>query len=345
MEAGPKSVLCLPVDRWPAEDQRRWHLACKPVSLFEDEGGALAGIRPISVKKYAKGYGRWLSFLQQSDAAALDLLPQDRISTPRVKAYIEALRALGNGTSTLINRLSELAVAGRAMAPTFSDRYIRRAISIIRSQSCPVRSKTHLRTTDALVDLGLDLMQTAKDTASLDDALAFRDGLVIAFLALHPLRRRNLTDFKIGRNLIDQPTGFLILFGEEETKFGVPYEARLADVLVEPMRTYLALWRPILAARSGRWKANLNGAVWVSSDGSPMSQDGLSGRIELRTRNAFGKAMNPHLFRDAFLAANLSDAVFAPKAIQHDPYLIFRREMPTRRAPDIFGHPFARRQL
>ena len=299
MEAGPKSVLCLPVDRWPAEDQRRWHLACKPVSLFEDEGGALAGIRPISVKKYAKGYGRWLSFLQQSDAAALDLLPQDRISTPRVKAYIEALRALGNGTSTLINRLSELAVAGRAMAPTFSDRYIRRAISIIRSQSCPVRSKTHLRTTDALVDLGLDLMQTAKDTASLDDALAFRDGLVIAFLALHPLRRRNLTDFKIGRNLIDQPTGFLILFGEEETKFGVPYEARLADVLVEPMRTYLALWRPILAARSGRWKADLDGAVWVSMDGSPMSQDGLSGRIELRTRNGFGKAMTPHLFRDA----------------------------------------------
>ena len=30
-----------------------------------------------------------------------------------------------------------------------------------------------------------------------------------------------------------------------------------------------------------------------------MSQEGLSGRIELRTREAFGKAMNPHLFRDA----------------------------------------------
>jgi len=299
MEAGPKSVLCLPVDRWPAEDQRRWHLACKPVSLFDDEGGALAGMRPISVKKYAKGYGRWLTFLQQHDAAALDLRPEDRISTARVKAYIETLRASGNGSSTLVNRLSELAVAGRVMNQTFSDRYIRRAIRVIRSQSCPVRSKAHLRTSDDLVDLGFDLIRSATDPQNLDHVLAFRDGLVIAFLALHPVRRRNLTDFKIGRNLIDQPTGFLIMFGEGETKSGVPYEARLADVLVEPMRTYLALWRPILAARSGRWKADLNSAVWVSSDGSPMSQDGLSGRIELRTRNAFGKAMNPHLFRDA----------------------------------------------
>ena len=298
-EARPKDVLCLPIDRWPAEDQRRWHLACKPASLFDDEGGALTAMRPISVKKYAKGYGRWLSFLQQHDVAALDLLPEDRISTPRIKAYVEALRALGNGTSTLVNRLQELAIVGQVMDPTISDRYIRRAISVIRSQSCPVRSKAHLRTSDALVDLGLDLMQSAKNPSSLDDALAFRDGLIIAFLTLHPIRRRNLADFKIERNLIDQPTGFLIQFDEEETKFGVPYEVRLADVLVEPMRTYLSVWRPILAARSGRWKADLNGAVWVSLDGSPMSQEGLSGRIELRTRTAFGKHMNPHLFRDA----------------------------------------------
>ncbi len=43
--------------------------------------------------------------------------------------------------------------------------------------------------------------------------------------------------------------------------------------------------------------------------------------------------------RDALRAANLGDAVFVLTAIQHDPYLIFRREISTRRAPDIFGHP------
>ena len=53
------AALCLPVDRWPAEDQRRWRLACKPASLFDDEGGELTGMRPASIRKYAKGYVRW----------------------------------------------------------------------------------------------------------------------------------------------------------------------------------------------------------------------------------------------------------------------------------------------
>ena len=292
-------VLCLPVEQWPAEDQRRWGLACKPASLFDDEGGELTGMRPATIRKYAKGYGRWLTFLARHDPAALDLGPAERITTPPVKAYHAHLRETGNGTSTQINRLEELAVVGRVMDPEFSDRYIRSAVSVVRSQSVPVRSKAHLRTSDELLGLGLSLMETASDPQNLDHVLAFRDGLIIAFLALHPVRRRNLADFKLERNLIRQPTGFLIAFGGDETKSGAPHEARLADVLVEPMRTYLSVWRPVLAARTGRWTADLDGAVWVSQDGSPMSQEGLSGRIELRTRDAFGQAMNPHLFRDA----------------------------------------------
>ena len=293
------ALLCLPIDRWPAEDQRRWGLACKPASLFEDEGGELADRRSATIRKYAKGYGRWLTFLAQHDPVALDLAPAARITTPRVKAYHAHLRETGNGTSTQINRLEELAVVGRFMDPEFSDRYIRRAVSVIRSQSVPVRSKAHLRTSDDLLGLGLSLMETASNPQDLDHVLAFRDGLIIAFLALHPVRRRNLADFKLDRNLIRQPTGFLIVFDGDQTKCGAPHEARLADVLVEPMRTYLSVWRPVLAVRTGRWTADLDDAVWISQDGSPMSQEGLSGRIELRTRSAFGKAMNPHLFRDA----------------------------------------------
>lgn len=256
-------------------------------------------MRPATIRKYAKGYGRWLTFLAQHDPAALDLAPAARITTPRMKAYHAHLREMGNGTSTQINRLEELAVVGRFMDHQFSDRYIRRAVSVTRSQSAPVRSKAHLRTSDDLLGLGLSLMETASDPQNLDHVLAFRDGLIIATLALHPVRRRNLAGFKLGRNLIRQPTGFLIVFDGDQTKCGSPYEARLADVLIEPMQTYLSRWRPILAARTGRWTADLDGAVWVSQDGSPMGVEGLSGRIERRTRDTFGKAMNPHLFRDA----------------------------------------------
>ena len=51
-------------------------------------------------------------------------------------------------------------------------------------------------------------------------------------------------------------------------------------------------------ARQGRWTRPVDAYVWVSGDGSPLGQEGMSGRIELRTREAFGKAINPHAFRD-----------------------------------------------
>jgi site-specific recombinase XerD len=143
------------------------------------------------------------------------------------------------------------------------------------------------------------LMAGASDPADLGHAIAYRDGLIIAFLAMHPVRLRNLADFDLGRNLIRQSTGFMVAFTGGETKNGAPYENTLAEFLVASMDQYLRIWRPVLDARTGRWKRDVGDAVWVSSDGSPMSQKGLSGRIELRTREAFGKAMSPHRFRDA----------------------------------------------
>ena len=66
-----------------------------------------------------------------------------------------------------------------------------------------------------------------------------------------------------------------------------------------PLETYLSIHRPILEARSGRWTRPVDGALWVSKDGSPMTQMALYDRIRARTKEYFGVAINPHLFRDA----------------------------------------------
>jgi integrase len=276
-----------------------WAQACAPQSLFEDEGGELGALSSISRAKYAKGWGRWLSFLAEHDPHALQLPPADRCSKARVQAYVDQLRRSGNSEGTIVNRLQELAVVTRVMASGFDPRLINRYISAVRSKARPVRSKSHVRPANELLDLGLRLMATAIDAGDLDHAVAFRDGLIVGFLAMHPVRRRNLADFKIGRNLIRQGNGFIVTFAGSETKTGAVFENRLAELLVEPMNQYLRQWRPILAKRTGRWKRDLDDAVWVSVDGSPMSQEGLSGRIELRTLEAFGKAISPHRFRDA----------------------------------------------
>ena len=295
----PHERLCWPVEVWPAEDQALWVRACAPQSLFEDEGGELASMAPISRAKYANGWGRWVAFLDGHDRAVLELSPAVRCSRDRLQAYVDALKASGNAESTIVNRLNELSVVAKALDPAFNACLINRYISTVRSKAKPVRSKAHVRPANELVDLGMRLMGSASEPGGLDKAVAYRDGLIIAFLALHPVRRRNLADFHLARNLIRQGTGYMVVFAGSETKNGAPYENPLAEVLVEPMDQYLRTWRPVLAARSGRWKRNVGDAVWVSADGSPMGQEGLSGRIELRTKDAFGKAISPHRFRDA----------------------------------------------
>ena len=290
---------CWPIEQWPVEDQQLWEKACAPQSLFEDDGGGLAHLAEISRFKYAKGWGRWIAFLSGHAPDVLVLTPAERCTKTILQAYIDHLRGTGNSDGTIVNRLGELMVVTAALDPAFDARLINRYIATLRSKAKPVRSKSHVRSADELVDLGLRLMESATDPSNLDHALAFRDGLIIAFLVLHPVRRRNLVNFELGKNLLRQGAGYMVSFSGSETKNGAPLELPLAEVLVQPMNQYLDIWRPVLMARTGRWTRPVDAYVWVSSDGSPLGQEGMSGRIELRTREAFGKAINPHAFRDA----------------------------------------------
>jgi len=291
----PRNRLCWPQSIWPIEDQSCWALACAPKSPFEDgPGGELAEASPSTRTKYEKGWGRWLAFQAQH---APDPASRRTAGKPQLQAFVEHLQAFGNSWGTIHNRLQELAVMLPIMGYDIDQRALDRFLATTRSRVRPVRSKAHVRPATELVDLGFKLMASADPLRGLDDAITFRDGLIIAFLALHPVRRRNLAAFDLGINLVPQSNGYMVTF--KTTKTGVPYEAILADALLEAMNKYLTEARPILMAQSGRWKAEIGAAVWVSSDGSPMSQEGLAGRIKLRTQDAFGTAISPHRFRDA----------------------------------------------
>jgi len=50
---------------------------------------------------------------------------------------------------------------------------------------------------------------------------------------------------------------------------------------------------------NGRWAKPVEDALWVSTDGSPMTEMAIYDRIRTHTQRAFGTPINPHLFRDA----------------------------------------------
>ena len=96
-----------------------------------------------------------------------------------------------------------------------------------------------------LLDLGLQLMDESKPTPgtpiSKEDAVRYRDGLMIALLAFIPPRRKNLAALEIGRHLVREGDGWFVIIPREETKTGMPIEFPVPELL-EPS-CYLSRYR------------------------------------------------------------------------------------------------------
>ena len=182
---------CLKLQDWPEEDRRLWQAACKPGDLLDAEpSGARANHAIASNRKAQKGYGRWLTFLQITDPDSLTETPALRITPERVRRYVDSLIGLNNSTASIIARLRELGEVARTMDPNRSWTFIYALESRIRARHKPVRDKRNLKLSDELLCLGLSLIDNAMAFMGLEAAILHRDGLMIALLALVPLRRR-----------------------------------------------------------------------------------------------------------------------------------------------------------
>ena len=65
---------CTPVAEWPPADRAAWERAIRPGDLLEP-GGRASHCNAYSLRKYAKGYGRWLTWLAQRGALDQDEAP------------------------------------------------------------------------------------------------------------------------------------------------------------------------------------------------------------------------------------------------------------------------------
>jgi integrase len=318
---------CLKPKEWPEEDRRVWEKACESADTLTLDIGVRAHHAPITNFKAQQGYGRWLTFLHFNDKDALSLKAADRITPERVIAYVECLQKLGNSTQTIMSRLQELGEAAKVFDPDRKWSFINKLAAKIRARHKPARSKKHLKLSDELVNLGKSLMEQAKSSKDdLEAALLFRDGLMIAMTAYVPFRRRNIADSKIGENLIPIGGIYLLVLNEEETKTFNEQELYVPEDIIEQLDEYLQKHRPYLMSRTGRWTKPVTHELWVSKDSSPMTQIAIYDRIRLRTGEAFGAPMNPHLFRDA--AATLM-AIADPKNVRISAPLLGHRTFST----------------
>jgi len=289
---------CRKIEQWPATDRRLFEDSLVPGDLLEP-GGSRAKYRAISNRRVERGYGRFLTFCERAGLLD-DGPPADRITRDAVAAYVFELQQFGNSTNTILSRLQDLHEAALVMDPAEDWTWIRRVAARIRAQHKPARDKgSKMVGSDDLVALGSRLMEEAEQLSTPRlRAIQFRDGLLIALVALRPLRRKNLTELEIGRHLIRIGAEWHIVFQEDETKTGTPLEYPFPDALVHALERYLEHHRRVLCGLRGRWTRPVGEALWVSCNGSPMSEEAIYDQITGRTKAAFGTAVNPHLFRD-----------------------------------------------
>ena len=297
----PPDRLCLPIEDWPETDRRLWTAGHQERGLF-DATTAATYWAPLSRKKIAAGYGRWLQFLTLTGALDPSSAPGERVTQDRVAAYLRHLEQTC-APYTLMSRMQDLHNAMRLLVPGDDFTWLRRLWETLRARAVPTRQKRQrLRPADMLAHLGTQLMQQAEAESEWSPrrrAVAYRDGLMIALLAYRPVRVKNFASMLIGTHLVEITGQMWMLFAAHETKSKRAYEAIFPTALAQHLQRYLQQHRPVLLLGERGCRLGQTGALWVGETGRPFQAEPLSKRIAMHTEAAFGTSIPPHFFRDA----------------------------------------------
>jgi integrase/recombinase XerD len=263
-----------------------------------DEDGLAAAWAPATRAIIAGGYGRYLSFLAETEGLDGTVPLADRVTRPRVEAYVARLREC-NHSSTVAARILQLARAVAVMTPEVDWAWLRRIAARLRRMSQPARDdRARLVPATTVRDLGAELMQRADAGGGLStrqQALLFRDGLMIRILLACSVRARNVAAMSIGTSVQRRGDEWWVSFGPGETKNRRPFEVPLPASFTAGIERYIAHHRPQLVRRSPTPVAG--DALWISDGGKPLTAKEVGQRISAVTQRELGRALNPHLFR------------------------------------------------
>jgi integrase len=292
-----RQTLQLAFDDWPKELRKRWDRVFE-TGDFLDDGGPGAHLAPPTRQALLAALGRFLGYLKRTGDVLVDLPPERRFNVNTVEAYIH-YRRKARGARTVAPELHHLRLALRLIYPETDWGWLLAATKRFAAQTKPRAKKHHLVTSEHLYELGLALMNeaikssTASGKISKADALDYRDGLMISFLAAIPLRRRTFAALRIGQHLLKTGDVWTLDIDAKDTKnkqsldFSISNELELSN-RIEP---YLKKFRDCIPG------ADNHDGLWASNKCGPMDDGAIYDMIRRRTCKAFGFAVNLHRFR------------------------------------------------
>ena len=291
------SKIQLPFATWPAEDQNRWEAVFKSGDRF-DESGRGAHLAAATRQARRESYGRFLGFLSANHRDLMTLPPEARINQRLVAEYI-SWRARSCGDMSVAIDLGQLRGALNLICPDSDWSWLLTITKRIAAMAPRKPGKYHLVTSDRLYALGIQLMDYAIADAGtatrtrMAHAFQYRDGLIIAFLALIPLRSRTLAALRIGHHLIKAGELWELDIPAADTKTRRPLDYPISEELSARIDLYLERFRGRIPG------ADKHAGFWASNQSRPMCPDAIYSAVHRRTKIAFGFGVNLHRFRHA----------------------------------------------
>jgi integrase len=287
---GPRS---LPVHEWPAADQRAREEACRPGSRFKP-GACACYLAEVSREDFWRRYGAFLGFLQRTGGLNMSAAAAEQVTPANVDGYLADLKGRVRSV-TIWNCIYKLRRAAELLAPAANFSWLTEIEKDVALVMIPRSKFERLVLSQHIVEAGLTLIAEglASSRSDIAHAVLVRNGLMIALLALYPIRLKNFVGLEIGTTFKEVQRSWWIILPGSHTKSRRPDERRVTNRLNWAVEAYLKQWRPLLMGAEPP-----SNRLWISSTtGRPLTYKNLGTLISKITSETLGVDISPHLFR------------------------------------------------
>jgi integrase len=286
-----EKIRALPPCDWPAAERQIWTQACVAAQRLRP-GGAAARMKASTRTSLVRAYGYLLEFCHRNGLLDRNAEPGVHVTPEIIDVFINELHGRVGSVKRAsyigkIRRIAQILAPGRDLV------WLGQIEADLRYAARPRLKYHRIVSSERLLALGLDLIrrgETSKHLIDLGCVRLVRDGLMIALLALCPIRLRNLAELYVGRQLRRVGDVWWIILEADETKTGRPDERPVPGIIAEAIERWLGHWRSVFHPSDD--------SFWPSIKGGSLAYTYVGHIITETTRRELGVAVNPHLFRD-----------------------------------------------